>query len=145
MRPTLTIALTLAFAATAALAHTGVKDPQVMARMNGMKTMGGELKTLGQMARGITTYDATKARAALAALKDETSQIPVLFEPEATDPKSESLPAIWTDPKEFAAHTSSVSQALDAADISSPDAIATSLRAIGAACSACHEDYRIKK
>ena len=34
MRPTLTIALTLGFAATAALAHVGVKDPQVMARFS---------------------------------------------------------------------------------------------------------------
>ncbi len=47
MRSALTIALTLGLAATAALAHTDVKDPQVKARMDAMKTMAGDLKTLG--------------------------------------------------------------------------------------------------
>ncbi|NNL19411.1 MAG: cytochrome c [Boseongicola sp.] len=145
MRPTLTIALTLGFAATAALAHVGVKDPQVMARMHGMKTMGADLKTLGQMARGITAFDEAKARAALQSLKAETDQIPALFGPEASDPKSEALPAIWTDPAGFQARKEDMAAALQATRISSPEDIAASMRTIGAACSACHEVYRIKQ
>ena len=145
MRPTLTIALTLGFAATAAIAHVGVKDPQVMARMHGMKTMAGDLKTLGQMAKGVIPFDDAKARAALAALQDETNQIPALFAPEAKDPKSEALPAIWTDPAGFAARTAEMTAVLAATRVTSPEEIAASMRAIGAACSACHEDYRIEK
>lgn len=144
MRPTLTIALTLGFAATAALAHVGVKDPQVMARMNGMKTMAGDLKTLGQMARGITDFDEATASAALASLKAENNRIPALFAPEASDPKSEALPTVWSDPEGFAQHTAEMGAVLDATRTSSPADIAASMRAIGTACSACHEEYRIE-
>jgi cytochrome c556 len=35
--------------------------------------------------------------------------------------------------------------ALDATGVSSSEAKGASMRNIGAACSACHEDYRIKK
>ncbi|MBT8413197.1 MAG: cytochrome c [Boseongicola sp.] len=145
MRPILTIALTLGFAATAALAHVGVKDPQVMARMNGMKAMGDDLKTLGQMARGLIPFDEAAANAALVSLKAENDRIPALFAPEATDPKSEALPAIWSDPDGFAQRTTEMAAALNATRTSSPADIAASMRAIGAACSACHEDYRIEK
>ncbi len=142
MRPTLTIALTLGIAASAALAHTGVKDPQVLARMDGMKAMAGDLKTLGQMAKGVVTYDAETATAALASLKTQTNRIPALFSPQAQDPKSEAIPAIWTDSDGFAARAAQMATALDTTDVSSPEAIGASLRAIG---SAYHEGYRVKE
>ena len=144
MRPTLTIAATLAIAATAALAHTGVKDPQVMARMDGMKLMADHTKTLGQMARGRIAFDNTKALAALEGLKSETDRIPELFAPRAADPKSEAKSEIWTDSAGFKASTAQMANALNLADVASPEALAGSMRAIAAACSACHKDYRIE-
>ena len=145
MRPTLTITVTLAIAASAVLAHTGVKNPQVLARMDGMKSMGEDPKTLGQMAKGATAYDMHLATVALASLQTQTNRIPELFAPEAHDPKSEATSTIWTDNDGFAARNAQMTTALEAADISSPETIRLSLRGIGAACSACHEDYRIKK
>ena len=145
MRPILTMTLTLGIAATAAFAHVGVKDPQVMARMTGMKTMAGDLKTLGQMAKGVTPYDAEAANAALVALRSETDRISELFAPQASDPKSEAKSNIWTDTAGFTQRTTEMTAVLDATLTSSPADIAASMRAIGAACSACHEDYRIEK
>jgi cytochrome c556 len=84
MRTALTIALTLGLAATAALAHTDVK-----ARMDAMKTMAGDLKTLGQMAKGVVAFDETAANAALASLQAETDRIPMLLAPQASDPELE--------------------------------------------------------
>ena len=145
MRTALTIALTLGLAATAVLAHTDVKDPQVKARMDGMKTMAGDLKTLGQMAKGVVAFDETAANAALASLQAETDRIPMLFAPQASDPKSEAKLAIWTDRVGFSQRTAEMATALDATGVSSSEARGASMRNIGAACSACHEDYRIKK
>ena len=145
MRTALTITMTLALAASAALAHTGVKDPQVKARMDGMKTMAAKLKTLGQMAKGVVAYDASRAEAALAALNAETARIPTLFAPQASDPKSEATLTIWTDPEGFATSTASMAAALETTDVSSPEEIRISLRAVATACSACHQDYRVRQ
>ena len=145
MRPAMTMAIILGFAASAALAHVGVKDPQVKARMDGMKTMAADLKKLGLMARGVTPFDAANANAALLSLKTENDRIPALFAPAATDPKSEARPAVWTDPAGFAQRTAEMGQALDAMTTSSASQIAASLRNVGAACSACHEAYRVRK
>ena len=81
MRPISVFAFGLVLAGTAALAHTGVKDPDVMARMNGMKAMAEHTKTFGFMARGTTAFDDTEAQAALNAVRVNTARIPVLFAP----------------------------------------------------------------
>ena len=145
MRSAIIMTIVLGLAASAALAHSGVKDPQVKARMEGMKTMAADLKKLGKMARGITPFDDAKAKAALMSLKTENDRIPVLFAPEASDPKSEARPAVWTDPTGFARRTKEMGQALDDMTPSSASDIAASMRTIATACSACHQDYRIKK
>ena len=145
MRPTPAITLTLVLAATAALAHTGVKDPQVKARMDGMVTMAADLKTLGQMAKGVTPYDTASAEAALVSLKAEAARIPALFALRAHDPKSEATSDIWTDQNGFTGRTVKMRAVLDKADVGSPEAIRVSLRSIGGACSACHKDYRAKR
>lgn len=133
------IALTLA---GAALAHTGVKDPDVNARMDGMSATGAASKTLSQMARGQTGYDAAAAEDALADMAREAARVTTLFEPEADDPKSEALPAIWSDWAGFTARAMQLEAAVAAADVSSPEAIGVSMREIGKACGACHQGYR---
>mgnify|MGYP001829162567 CR=1 FL=1 len=57
-------ALVLVLAASAALAHQGVKNPAVMERMEGMTDQAAAMKTLGQMATGKTAFDAAAAAAA---------------------------------------------------------------------------------
>lgn len=130
--------------ASAALAHTGVKDPQVKARMDGMATLGEHSKTLGGMVKGTTPFDAGKARATLTAMGEEAKNIAPLFTPPATDPKSEARPAIWTEWEAFQASAANMEQTIRAAEIDTPAALNQSLRAIGAACSSCHKSYREK-
>lgn len=136
---TTVIALTLA---GAALAHTGVKDPDVKARMDGMTAIGAATKTLSLMARGQTSYDPALAEGALSDMAREAAQVTTLFELEADDPKSEALRDIWTDWSGFAARAQELEAAVAAADVSSQEAIGLSMREIGKACGACHEDYR---
>ncbi len=128
--------------ASAAFAHTGVKDPQVMARMDGMVVLGDNTKVLSQMARGIVAYDRKAAEAAIAALTEETARVPALFEPKAADPKSESKPEIWSDWEGFLAEVKGLQTVLTSVDVSSSDALATAVRDIGRSCGSCHEAYR---
>jgi len=136
------ILLAALLAATAALAHSGVKDPQVKARMEGMGVLGAQTKIVSQMAKGTAPFDAAKARTAIELMQAETQRVPALFEAEADDPKSEAKPAIWTDWAAFTARTDALSNALDAADVTSPDALNATLRKIGTTCGGCHQQFR---
>lgn len=125
-----------------AWAHEGVRDTQVLARMDSMKEMGGATKVLVEMARGQTDFDATEAEAALERLIAEGKRTPALFEPLAEDPKSEAKPAIWEDFADFTGKSDALVSAASSADVSSPATLRVSVGAIGAACGACHDVYR---
>ena len=82
--------------AGAALAHGGVTNPVVMARMDAMSTIAAEVKALTLMARGEVAIS-TPARSPrrMKAIAATGTEVPVLFEAPESDPKSEASPAIW--------------------------------------------------
>ncbi|NQY62048.1 MAG: cytochrome c, partial [Cognatishimia sp.] len=61
MRKTVLILTSSLMIASMALAHNGVKNPAVMARMQGMEQIGAASKVLGNMARGRVAFDAEAA------------------------------------------------------------------------------------
>ncbi|WP_270726440.1 c-type cytochrome [Shimia sp. Alg240-R146] len=140
MRPTPLIAALLI--ATPLLAHDGVKDPQVMARMDSMAAIGAATKTLGDMAKGTTTLHQAKARMARDTIVTQSGKISTLFEAEATDPKSEALPNIWTDWEDFTTKGDALKAAAKALDFTDQAALAASMRSLGGSCGACHKVYR---
>lgn len=129
---------------TAALAHSGVKDKDVMARMEVMKAIGAQTKVIGTMAKGQAAFDAAAANAALRQIAAHSAQIPALFESQASDPKSEALPAIWEDWADFTAlaeDSVTVAEGL-AGSITSEADLRPALGQVGATCKACHSKYR---
>ena len=135
---------TLLLAATAALAHQGVRNPAVKARMDAMGAISENTKILGAMAKGELSFDARAAREAARAIATTASDVPGLFEAPETDPKSEALPAIWDRFDDFVVKTETMVAAADAAStsIETPADLRAALSAIGATCKACHEAYR---
>jgi len=129
----------------AALAHQGVEDPQVMARMEAMKAIGQATETLGEMAKGEAAFDAAAARAARERLVAEARRVPALFEPPASDPQSEARPAIWQDWPDFVDRAERLEAAAADLDPGSLAGLRADFPALGRACSGCHEDYRIEK
>ena len=130
--------------ATAALAHQGVMNPAVKARMDGMSAIAESLKTLGMMARGATAFDAEAARGAASAIATHASALPGLFEANETDPMSEARPAIWTNFDDFSAKASeleSIAAGLSAS-ISTPEDLGPAMGSLGASCKSCHSIYR---
>lgn len=129
--------------ASAALAHQGVKDPQVMARMEAMSAVGDATKIIGQMAKGEVPFDAAKLHAAAAEIAARAAEVPALFESPADDPKSEALPAIWERFGDFTDEAKAMEAAARAmSGVTAPDKLAPALRALGATCQSCHEDFR---
>ena len=132
------------FLATAALAHDGVKNPAVKARMEAMGLIGANTKILGQMAKGEIAFDADKARAAAATIAEQAERAPALFEANETDPKSEALPAIWENFADFTAKAGALQMATTTAAqaIAGPADLGPQLGQIGGTCKACHSKYR---
>ncbi len=141
-RGPIVIAVTLC--ATAVLAHQGVQNPAVKTRMDAMSAIGVQMKVLGDMAKGKTTFDANAAQLAASGIADHAAKVPALFEAPETDPKSEALPAIWDNFGDF----TRISADLEAAATQAASSMATAgdlaqaMATIGATCSACHKSYR---
>lgn len=132
------------FAATASLAHQGVQNPLVLARMNGMSAIAENVKVLGAMAKGTTAFDQETARDAAEAIARHAAEMPGLFETPEEDPRSEALPAIWDEFEDFTAKSLELEAiALDLEDtISTADDLRPALQRLGANCKSCHSVYR---
>lgn len=144
MKKTLAI-LALLVGAGTALAHTGVKNKIVLERMDGMKALAEQVKVLGDMAKGKTAFDATRAAAAKVALSGQAARVTAQFEAPEQDPKSEALPAIWRDWDGFVAEARALEDAIAALETGSLDTVRAGLGAVGKGCSGCHETYRLDK
>ncbi len=134
----------LALTATVAVAHQGVSNPAVMARMNAMSDISENVKTLGTMAKGQRDFDRQLARAAAANIADHAARSVDLFEAPETDPKSEALPAIWDNYADFTAKSiemQRVAQAL-AGSIETLADVQAGMAPLGQTCTACHKLYR---
>lgn len=130
--------------ATAALAHEGVKNPAVKARMDGMSAIAENLKTLGQMAKGSIEFQASTARSAAAAIAEHAAATPELFETNETDPKSEARPEIWSNFADFAKKASELETiAIEfSTSLNEPADVKAAMKAFGANCKSCHSAYR---
>lgn len=132
------------FAASAALAHSGVSNPAVKARMHAMMQIADNTKILGAMAKGEAAFDADEARAAAAAIAAHAASVPTLFMAEEHDPKSEALPAIWQDFDTFGQRSEALTlAAAEAAGTIETEAdLKPALARIGGTCKSCHQDFR---
>ncbi len=130
--------------ASAAYAHTGVKNPAVMARMESMKAIGDDMKILGEMAKGKVAFDQATARAAAAGIAKHAAETPTLFEAEEDDPKSEAKQEIWSNFDDFTKKSEALVQvAQDLSEsLTTEDDLRIAMKSLGDACQACHKPYR---
>jgi cytochrome c556 len=136
--------ISLTVIATVAVAHQGVKDPQVQARMHAMTTIDKAFKTLVSMAKNEVPLHQAKARMARDTLVLHGGQVTDLFEPPAQDPKSEALPAIWANWEDFSTKADQLTETAQALRFKDRAALANTLGAVGGSCRACHKSYRAK-
>ncbi|MEE4187189.1 MAG: cytochrome c [Roseobacter sp.] len=137
------ICLVLAMA-SGALAHVGVKNAAVMARMDAMKTIGAGMKTIGQMAKGETRFNATEARAAAADIARHAAQTHRLFEAREDDPKSEAKAEIWENFAAFVAISDDLASIASnlSRTIETKADLPAAMAAMGRTCRDCHNLYR---
>lgn len=131
--------------ATVGLAHGGVKNQTVKARMDLMTAIKQATATLGDMVKGVRPFDPEAAEAARSTLQGHAADITNAFETPATDPASESRAAIWTDWTGFVAATKAMQAATAGMQTHDPEGLRSGFRALGQTCRSCHERYRIEK
>jgi cytochrome c556 len=129
-------------AGTAALAHEGVQNPAVKARMNAMSFIGQNMKLIAGMAKGEVDFEAEVANAALANIAGTAAEIPNLFEAEEEDPKSDAAPEIWLNWDDFTAKADALQIAAAETAISDPAGLGAAIGQLAPACKACHETYK---
>lgn len=143
----LAVGLMAALPIEQSLAHDDVSGlpADVAARMTVMTQIKDAMAPLGGMAKGAVVFDADAAQAAVASLLDASERTAAAFEANVSDPKSEALPAIWENWDDFVAKADDLTFAAESWDVSSLDRLRAGMGNIGAACSACHKSYRMKK
>lgn len=128
-----------------AQAHEGATGI-VKQRMDAMADMGKRVKAITQRLR---------AGRDLAAIKDDAAEmhrlaveIAPLFPLGSLGPHSDARKAIWENWPDFTAKADALAaEAAKLAEISTDNvaALRKQIRAVGEACGACHETYRLKK
>lgn len=141
---TTTAVATLISLASVTGAHSDASNPAVQARMDVMKTIAAQTRTLGNMAQGKVEFDAEAAKTAATTLASAAAQVPEVFEAPEDDPESEAKPIIWEQWDDFTAKAMMLeTAATDAAgSITDVASIGAAMGAIGGSCKACHSTYR---
>ena len=136
--------MVIIFSSTLLLAHTGVKNEDVMKRMNLMKAMAENSKIIGQMLKKKIPFDLEQAKNSLIEISNLSKSTPSVFEKMAMDPKSESKIIIWEEFDNFrdlsnrlADDTFSVAK-----NLSDVEDLKPALKTIALGCKGCHSRYR---
>jgi cytochrome c556 len=140
--------------AFATLAHAQSADHSgaIKARKAHMTLYGTNLGVLGAMAQGKMPYDADAATAAAESLVALAGIDERFYWPEGSASGmaegTRAMEAIWTDPEGFSAAQEALlvaATAMAATAGTGVEGIQAGMQAMGGACGACHQNYRVRQ
>ena len=136
--------MVIIFSSTLLLAHTGVKNEDVMKRMNLMKSMAENTKIIGEMLKKKIPFDLEQAKNSLIEISNLSKSTPSVFEKMAMDPKSESKIIIWEEFDNFRDLSNKLADnTLSAAEnLSGFEDLKPALMRTASGCKECHTRYR---
>ena len=144
-------AAAIGLSATLASAQDG-PSAELKARQGMMRIVALNMGVLGGMAKGEIPFDAAQASTAADTLAAVAMIDQGLLWPQGSgNDMSEitgALPAIWTQPAEFAATWAAFgasTRALQAAASEGQAALAPAMGKVGASCKGCHDTFREKQ
>ena len=132
------------FSSTLLFAHTGVKNEDVMKRMNLMKSMAENTKIIGEMLKKKIPFDLEQAKNSLIEISNLSKSTPSVFKKMAMDPKSESKIIIWEEFDNFRDLSNNLADnTLSAAEkLSGFEDLKPALMTTASGCKECHTRYR---
>ena len=141
----LSLAFVMAPVATSdMLAHSGVLNKDVAARMTLMSNMGRNMGVLGKMLKQKTPFDQVKATEAINNIEQLAVETPTVFEKRVLDPKSEAKGLIWEEFETFTKISSSLATSAKqlSSSMKSFDDLRPALITLSQSCKECHSRFR---
>ena len=126
------------------LAHSGVLNKDVAARMTLMSNMGRNMGVLGRMLKKKTPFDQVKATEAINNIEQLAVETPRVFEKRVLDPKSEAKELIWEEFETFTKISSSLATSAKqlSSSMKSFDDLRPALITLSQSCKECHSRFR---
>ena len=126
------------------LAHSGVLNKDVAARMTLMSNMGRNMGVLGRMLKKKTPFDQVKATEAINNIKQLAVETPRVFEKRVLDPKSEAKELVWEEFETFTKISSSLATSAKqlSSSMKSFDDLRPALITLSQSCKECHSRFR---
>lgn len=147
------VGFTLAAFGTTAVAQEAAKVLEQRQAL--MKAQGGNMKALGEIAKGERTEAPQEIAKRAQTLREDAKQIAVMFKPEfhvgnvSGDMKTTASEKIWAEPEKFTAAANNLELASakleEAANSGDQEQIKVAIGGVGKTCGGCHELYRVKK
>ena len=141
----LSLAFVMAPVATSdMLAHSGVLNKDVAARMTLMSNMGRNMGVLGKMLKQKTPFDQVKATEAINNIEQLAVETPTVFEKRVLDPKSEAKELIWEEFETFTKISNSLAAGAKqlSSSMKSFDNLRPALITLSQSCKECHSRFR---
>ena len=126
------------------LAHSGVLNKDVAARMTLMSNMGRNMGVLGRMLKKKTPFDQVKATEAINNIEQLAVETPRVFEKRVLDPKSEAKELIWEEFETFTKISSGLATSAKqlSSSMKSFDDLRPALITLSQSCKECHSRFR---
>lgn len=142
------VLLAVALGASAAIASAAVSaGSPVEERQATMKQVGQTMKQATAFTAAQTPYDAAKVAGLMDGLAADAKKLKGLYPAGSDkDPKSEALPAVWSNKADFEKKLADMGEAAEKAGKATDQAsFQTAFKAVGTTCAACHNTYRKKQ
>ena len=126
------------------LAHSGVLNKDVAARMTLMSNMGRNMGVLGRMLKKKTPFDQVKATEAINNIEQLAVETPRVFEKRVLDLKSEAKELIWEEFETFTKISNSLATSAKqlSSSMKSFDDLRPALITLSQSCKECHSRFR---
>jgi len=140
--------LLLLLCSTLLMAHSGASGV-VKERMELMKSVGEEMKTIAAMVKGQKPLDPARIREGATLIALKSGHVEALFPKGSLMQPTEALPAIWDRWPEFSELTQRLRQEAEQlgrkAEEGDRRELLRQFAALGKVCSGCHTDFRKKQ
>ncbi|MCW8944512.1 MAG: cytochrome c [Sedimenticola sp.] len=143
----LLVVLALAMMPVALMAH-GKATGIVKERMELMKKIGKQMRSISIMKKGKIPFNAEKISNHAETISHSSSKIPALFPEGSLQKPTEALPAIWEQWDQFLYLTDQLKlEAVALQEVAKQEdkqAILVQFEKLGKTCNGCHQDFRVE-
>lgn len=129
-------------------ANASERGPYSKERSIAFKTLGGDMKEMGDVIQGNTAYDVDKFKAKVAEFVTHSAEPFKHFTQDDNGMTGKAKANVWSEAEKFAAEKDKFLQAVAdlnaAAEAGKLDAIKPAFGTVGGSCKSCHDSFKLE-